>query len=104
MEVSQGIAVNAAWTNQIVMRANSTAPWTSIKSDQVKSVGQIRVQNAKNVSNSNQYQDSEKVHIVMADGTIIKIEVKDVTNQAAWNVGGVAGLAAAHADLADWLS
>ena len=105
LHIVDATTVNPLWVSQILISADGGATWhTTIKKENVKSINQVRIANAKNVSNSSQHQHSEKIHIEMNDGVRIKFDVKDVVNQAGWVVGGVAGLAAAHADVTTFLS
>lgn len=104
LHISQGTTVNASWTDQIAISHDGGSTWSTLKKEQVKTIGQTRIPNARNESNPGSHQDLERIHIHLTDEQDFNFDVKDVDNQGTWNVGGTAGLAAAHADLSNWLA
>ena len=105
LNVVLATTINPLWLSQILMSADGGATWgSSIKGQAVSSVNQVRTKNTNTVANPTMPEHSERIIINMVDGSHISFDVKDVLNQPTWNVGGVAGLAAAHADITTWPS
>jgi hypothetical protein len=104
LHIQKGTTVNAAWTDvKIAYSVDGGNNWTTIKRDQVVSVGSVRTKNSKTGSGSGgSYTHRDAIVVNLADRTKFSFDVKDVANQPTWNPGGVAGLQAAVTAMNGW--
>jgi len=104
LHIDKGTNVDAGWVGKIAVSADAGVSWTTINNSVVDRIGPVRILNAVNESNPGGHPVSERVHIHMNDGSQFDFDIKEVANQAAWNVGGVAALNTAVDDLSTWTS
>lgn len=104
LQVQKGVTVNAAWTDvKIAYSVDGGNNWTTIRHDNISSIGPLRTTNAKTAVNSNGgHQHRDAIVVKMADGTHFSFDVKDVSNQPTWSVGGEVGLQAAVTAINGW--
>lgn len=105
LHISEGATVNASWTDQIAISADSGATWSTFENASIIAVLQKRMTNVNAANNPGQPQkDSERIILRFADGTSYSFDIKEVANQPTWNVGGPAALATAHSTITIWVA
>jgi hypothetical protein len=113
--INDGPAINAAWTNHIVISGDSVN-WDAINKTAL-SAGKHAINLNTSVSNSYPERNKEEGFVIVIkrsdnEGSILKFNPEKVLNQPTWSVsapGGTAtsllsGAQAALADILTWLA
>lgn len=105
--VNKGTDVNGAWTEVIAISYNNL-DWTLIDKGEVKRIDPTFIANVKAAQANRGYKWNDLAVIELKSGgtTVVKFDVQDVVNKAAWNTGAAnahAGLIAAVQEIGTWL-
>ena len=103
--ISNGVGINAGWTEQIAVSYNGT-DWTPLYKNEL-SVHPIATASAQ--TNPPKVLGNETLENTIAlkdiaGNTVLRFNCADVQNQAAWNPRTAAALRTAVSDIAVWIS
>jgi hypothetical protein len=104
LHIALATIVDASWTGQIAISKDGGATWDTIHKNSITSISRQRVKDGVKAATSGTPLWSERIRVKSRETILLEFDVKDVANQSGWNVGGIAGMSAAHNDLADWIA